>query len=45
MLITDYRGFKIKLSDEAIEHIRSGHAEISVAVVVETISAPDEVRK
>jgi len=45
MVLTDFRGFKIKLSDEALEHIRKGHAEITVAVVAETIANPDEVRK
>ena len=45
MMLTDYRGFKIELSDEALEHIRKGHAEITVTVVAETISKPDEVRK
>lgn len=45
MVLTDYRGFKIELSDEALEHIRKGHAEITVAVVAETIGKPDEVRK
>jgi hypothetical protein len=45
MMLTDYRGFKIELSDEAMEHIRKGHAEITVAVISETMVTPDEVRK
>ena len=45
MVLTDYRGFKIELSNEALEHIRKGHAEITVTVVAETIATPDEVRK
>ena len=45
MVLTDYRGFKIELSDEALEHIRKGHAEITVAVIAETMATPDEVRK
>ena len=45
MVLTDYRGIKIELSDEALEHIRKGHSEITVQVVAETIATPDEVRK
>jgi hypothetical protein len=45
MVLTDFRGFKIKLSEEATEHIRKGHAEITVAVVADTVATPDEVRR
>lgn len=45
VVLTDYRGFKIELSDEALKHIRKGHSEITVAVIAETMATPDEVRK
>jgi hypothetical protein len=45
MVLKDYRGLEIQLSDEALEHIKKGHAEMTVEAIKQALQEPDEVRK
>lgn len=42
--LTDFRNFKIELTEEGLQHITSGHPEITVEDIVAALRDPDEVR-